>query len=1017
MTIDQLNDWENPQVIGRNKELGHVPLFAFADEPAALAGDRAASPYFKLLNGDWQFHHAPNPSAAPDAFYAVDYDAANWATLPVPSNWQMHGYDRPHYTNVQYPIPAEDLPRVPQDDNPTGSYRHEFTLPADWDGRRIRLVFEGVDSACYVWVNGDMVGYSQDSRLPAEFDITDHVKAGTNLLAVRVYRWSDGTWLEDQDYWHLSGIFRDVYLYAVPQVTLCNFAAVTELDADYRNATLKIRATVRNHTAEQAGCTIEARLFAADQSAVFDAPLSAEATVGADSTATIDLTAAVSDPLKWSDEFPNLYTLLVYLKDPNGQVQQVERCRVGFRQIEIWDGQICLNGAPLVFRGVNRHEHDPDSGHAVTVDSMVEDILLMKRLNVNAVRTAHYPNDPRWYDLCDEYGLYVIDETNIETHGVSSQLSVDPVWEPAYLDRVARMVERDKNHPSIVIWSLGNESGYGRNHEVMADWVHAHEPTRPVHYEGGYDAPCLDMISVMYPGLDRLIMMATDPVETRPIILCEYAHAMGNSPGGFKEYWEIIDQYPRVQGAFVWDWVDQGIRQTTEDGVDWFAYGGDFGDEPNDGPFCINGLIWPDRVPHPAVWEMKKVYEPLRFVPVDLLAGQIRVTNGYHFSDLSHLNVAWSLSVDGDVLQEGILPSLQVGPGESAVVDIPFERPQPQAGREYWLDLRLTLADKTSWADAGHEIAWVQYPLPISAPAQPAIDKSRLPALRVSETDAAIELSGDDMVVAFDKMNGVINQFRFQGHDLLLEGPTLNVWRAPTNNDAPSWGYSLANLWRAAGLDRLENRVERINVDESGPGMVRVHVHLLSCAPDLDKGFQSEWVYTVYGSGDIMITQTLSPDPTMPLLPRVGMKMLVPGHYDQVSWYGRGPHETYSDRKLGARIGFYSGTVEDQYVPYIVPQENGNKTDVRWVKLTNEAGVGLMVRGVPTLNFSAHYYTAHDLDAALHTHELKPRDHITFNVDMAQSGLGSASCGPGTLTPYLLEARRYMYSVWMRPQV
>ncbi len=1015
MTINPPDDWENPQVIGRSKEPGHVPLFAFDDEAAALSGDRAASPYFDLLNGEWQFHHAPNPAAAPDDFYTLDYDSSDWDRLPVPSNWQMHGYDYPHYTNVQYPIPVEDLPRVPQDNNPTGSYRHEFTLPEHWAGRRIFLLFEGVDSACYVWVNGQMVGYSQDSRLPAEFDISPYVHPGSNLLAVRVYRWSDGTWLEDQDYWHLSGIFRDVILYAVPQVTLRDFSVVTALDAKYQDATLKIRAEIQNYSGQSAACTLEAKLFAADQSPVFDGPLLVKGTVEPDSSATLDLEAAVSDPLKWSDEFPNLYTLLVTLKNSDGQVQQVEGCRVGFRQVEIIDGQIRVNGAPLVFRGVNRHEHHPDSGHAVTVESMIEDILLMKRLNVNAVRTSHYPNDPRWYDLCDAYGLYVIDEANIETHGVMGRLSQDPAWEKAYLDRVIRMAERDKNHPSVIIWSLGNKSGYGRNHEVMADWLHANEPTRPVHYEGGYDAACLDMVSVMYPGIDRLVMMATDPVETRPIIMCEYAHAMGNGPGGFKEYWAVIDQYPRVQGGFVWDWVDQGIRQTTDDGEDWFAYGGDFGDEPNDGPFCINGVIWPDRVPHPAVWEMKKVYEPLRFAPIDLKAGQIQVSNRYHFADLSHLDVVWSLAADGELLQEGTLPRLNIGPGESVLLDIPFKLPQLQPGAEYWLNLSFRLADQTAWAEAGHEIAWAQYQLPIGIPAQPALDKTRLPALKASETDAAIELSGDGLAVSFDKKTGVISRFRYQDHDLLLEGPTLNLWRAPTHNDAPSWGYSLANLWREAGLDRLENRVESIAFDQLDLDTVRVHVQMSSCAPGLNRRVHSRWMYTVYGSGDTMITHSVAPDPAMPLLPRVGMKLRVPGQYDQVTWFGRGPHESYSDRKLGAKVGLYSGSVDEQYVPYIVPQENGNKTDVRWVSLTDNAGVGWRVHGVPLLNFSAHYYSAHDFDAARHTCELKRRENITFNVDIAQSGLGSASCGPGTLTPYLLEARQYIYTVWLRP--
>jgi beta-galactosidase/beta-glucuronidase len=675
MNPKKLNDWQNLQVVGRNKEPGHATLVPYADDVTALGGDREASPYFKSLNGDWKFKYAPNPASAPADFYEDDFEASEWATISVPGNWQLRGYDRPIYTNVQYPFPIDDLPRVPEDDNPTGCYRRTFTLPREWDGRQIFLLFEGVDSAFHLWINGQMVGYSQGSRLPAEFNVTPYVHAGENTLAVRVYRWSDGSYLEDQDFWRLSGIYRDVYLWAAPPVHVRDFWVRTDLDEAYQDAVLKVRAKVWNYGHEDvAGYSVEVRLSDADGRPTFTKPLSGQVAVEAGGKVTLDLEQPVTNPEKWSDEQPYLYTLLIFLKDAAGNILEVESCQVGFRKVEIRDGQIHVNGAPILLNGVNRHEHDPDTGHTVTVESMLQDIHLMKQFNINAVRTSHYPNHPRWYDLCDQYGIYVFDEANIESHGVWDRLTKDPKWKTAFLERGIRMVESDKNHPCVIVWSLGNESGYGPNHEALADWIHEHDPTRPVHYEsatqwrsyeGPETAPCIDMVSVMYPPVDRIVEMAQTPRETRPLVMCEYAHAMGNSCGNLKEYWEAVEGYKRLQGGFIWDWVDQGIRQVTDDGEEWFAYGGDFGDQPNDGNFCINGLIWPDREPHPALWEVKKVLEPVRVEPVDLAAGQVRISNEYRFSDLSGLDVSWTLTAHGQVLQYGDLPKLNRPAGES----------------------------------------------------------------------------------------------------------------------------------------------------------------------------------------------------------------------------------------------------------------------------------------------------------------------------------------------------------------
>ncbi|MBS1253649.1 MAG: Beta-galactosidase [Anaerolineales bacterium] len=726
----------------------------------------------------------------------------------------------------------------------------------------------------------------------------------------------------------------------------------------------------------------------------------------------------MANPEKWSAEHPYLYTLLLSLKDEAGEVLEIESNRVGFRKIEVRGGQIHVNGVPILIKGVNRHEHDPDAGHTVTVDSMLQDIRLMKQFNINAVRTSHYANDPRWYDLCDEYGIYVFDEANIESHGVWDKLTKDPAWETAFMERIIRMVERDKNHPCVLVWSLGNESGYGPNHDAAAHWIHENDPTRPVHYHPAEDAPIVDVLGPMYPSVDRIIEMAQDPDETRPVVMCEYAHSMGNSTGNLKEYWEAVERYKRLQGGFIWDWVDQGLRQVTGDGEEWFAYGGDFGDEPNDGNFCINGLVWPDRKPHPALWEYKKVLEPVRVEPVDLLSGKVRIVNNYGFSDLSGLDIAWTLSAGGEALQSGELTSLNTPAGASESVTIPFRQSALMPDTEYWLTMSFTLAQDTPWAERGHEVAWAQFKLPFAVPAEEPLDVAGMPALQLEESAATIVVHGEDFSLTFDKETGRIESWRFGNKELVREGPGLNVWRAPTDNDANTWGdQTLAIRWREAGLDRLRERVESVQVHRLSTQLVQLTVHSIHAPAieDASLGIESDYVYTIYGNGDVVIDHRVVPSGDLPPLPRIGLQMRLPGGYNNFTWYGRGPYETYADRKLGARIGVYSSSVDDQYVPYITPQENGNKTDVRWVTLTDDDGVGLLIVGVPLLNVSAHHFTTQDLTEAGHTYELERRDDITLNLDYAQSGLGNASCGPGVLPQYLLKPREYRYSLRLRP--
>ena len=1055
-------DWENPKVFERNKEPPHATLVPYSDEKTALSAERGKSPWFMLLNGNWKFSLAPNPKLVPKDFCEAGFDASEWDTINVPSNWQMLGYDKPIYTNVQYPF-HPDPPRVPREDNPTGLYRRNFTVPDAWRERQVFLVFEGVDSAFYVWVNGEKVGYSQGSRLPAKFNVTPYLRSGENTLAAKVLRWSDGSYLEDQDMWCMSGIFRDVYLVSTPNIHVRDFFVFTDLDSDYKDADFKARVKIKNHSGKRVeGFGVAINLFDAEGRAVFGEALTKNfSAIGANDEIVGGFEKKVEKPQKWSAEHPHLYSLLVTLKDSKGTIMEVESCKVGFRKVEIRDGQILINGVPVLLKGVNRHEHDDVRGHAVTVESMLTDIKLMKQFNFNAVRTSHYPNDPAWYNLCDRYGIYVIDEANVECHGLVDfsrkfqqieettgkswrelleegleqkswrelmeevsrrfpdhmEPASDPEWLSAFMERCVRMVERDKNHPCIIIWSLGNESGYGPNHDAMAGWIHGYDPTRPVHYEGtihardGKVSPVVDIVSVMYPTMDRLTQLAEDPDEDRPLIMCEYAHSMGNSTGNLKEYWEKVSKYKRLCGGFIWDWVDQGILRKTEDGKEWWAYGGDFGEKPNDGNFCLNGVVSPDRTPHPGMWECKKIFQPVEVEAVDLKAGKIKVVNKYDFSDLRGLDVLWELSVDGRTVDRGRLPKLSTPPGGSETVTFPFTKPKLEPGGECWLTLRFKQADDTLWSEKGHEVAWSQLKVPLETPEARPLKVEDMRDIELKESENKLAVSGEDFRLVFDKGRGQIVSFSYHGSELLKSGPRVNVWRAPTDNDAPR----MAVQWRRFGLHRVERKVRSVQVDRISPQTVRIRVASDARASGIKEGFECRYGYTVYGSGDVIIDVNVAPDGKLPPLPRIGLQLTIPGDCSTFTWYGRGSHENYCDRKEGAPVGLYSGTVDDQYVPYIMPQENGNKTDVRWVSLTNEKGVGLLAIGMPLLEVSAHHFTTEDLTNAKHTFELERREDITLNLDHRQSGLGGGSCGPDTLPKYLINPEPINFSVRLRP--
>lgn len=1106
----QTNDWENPALQGRNRLPAHSTLMPYPDEVSALHGIRFDSPFCQSLNGEWQFHLAPNPFAAPP-FQDPNFDSNSWATIAVPGNWQLQGHDIPYYTDVQLPFPPDDVPRVPADNNPTGCYRRTFVVPSSWEGRQVFLTFEGVDSAFHVWVNGVEIGFSKDSRIPAEFNITRHLRSGPNLLAVRVYRWSDGTYLENQDMWRLSGIFRNVYLWSTPEVHIRDFKIQADWDNTTHQGILNVSTSIQYFTSFQADINFNLSLHAPDGSRLWTktfpqhvgqtVSLSAEEVSLAASSLEIEQ-LHIPNILPWSDESPVLYTLLLSLTKEAGKTLEILSTRVGFRRVEIKSGQLHLNGRPLLIKGVNRHEHDMLTGHTITEASMEQDIRLMKQFNINAVRTSHYPNCPRWYELCDQYGILLFAEANIECDGALSYLSKLDEWHSAFLARVSRMVETFRNHPSVIVWSLGNESGYGSNHVAIVDWVRNNDSSRPIQYHPAGESPITDIIAPMYPSVSRIIELANKE-DWRPIIMCEYAHSMGNATGNLKEYWEAVSDYPRIQGGFIWDWVDQAYQRIAGDGAVWWAYGGDFGDEPNDGPFCMDGLTAPDRTPHPALWEYKKILEPVQVEAIDLSAGRLRIQNNYRFTNLNTLQVEWSIDSNGKTIQSGKLPPLDVPPGESIEIILsPLPKLVKELGAKvapFLLNLRFTLAHATPWAPASHEIAWAQFELPFYV--EQAVSSF---ANRKNLKDTSSKpLFTPHYPLTF---NGLISS-----------PPHLNFWRAPTDNDIGTYSTEkMLFAWRDAGLERLvekvldvqhhdsqilvtsqispkpvqghsmwwdwllrqlnlllvqcwdehtlskiaaelgvdytslagANKTERVAVFISGfdlqHGFDLLHViyrWLVSTTdPDTfealknqlkrltaldyptflsefsfhdDIRFDCETSYNFSGA-DVLMQIRLQTAGELPNLPRIGLQWSMPGEYNHFWWYGRGPLETYPDRKLGMRLGLYHGLVDEQYTPYGRPQENGNKTDVSWAACLDQNGGGLLVSG-EALNVSVHRFTAADLEAARHLHELKYRPEVTWSVDFLHAGLGNASCGPGVLPQYTIPPKPYSFSLRLRP--
>jgi beta-galactosidase len=1009
--------WEDPEVFGIDKLPPRCAAWPCATAEEALAGTYDRSPGVVSLNGEWSFRWAPDPGARPAGFEAPSFDVSSWGTIPVPSCFELHGHGVPLYVNIKYPFKV-DPPRVMGEPpreftsfahrNPVGSYRRTFEVPAAWQGRRILLHFAGVRSAFFAWVNGVRVGYSEGSRLPAEFDITAAARPGTNVLAVEVYRFSDGSYLEDQDFWRLSGIHRDVFLYSTPAVALWDFFAQASLEAG-GDGTLRLHHTIRNAGGVPAAdLRVRLTLFDPSGRRVGDGPLVDEALppvapgFGPErATAAVRVTA----PRPWTPESPELYAAVVEVTQA-GRVLDARRASVGFRRLEIRDRQLWLNGVSIKVKGVNRHEMDPERGYVPTMEMMERDVRLMKRAHINFVRTAHYPNDPRWYDLCDRVGLLVLDEANVESHGLSYHKKVlpgdRPEWRAAVVDRMRRMVVRDRGHACVGMWSPGNEAGYGSAFVAMREAALAADPERrPMQYA---DMNLVgDVDSQTYPTPEWLLQHVqgratrkgerneTALVEQhgpypsgKPFLMNEYAHAMGNSVGNFREYWDVIEAHPMLLGGFIWDWVDQGLYKAGPDGRRFFAYGGDFGDVPNDGNFCCNGLVAPDRVPHPHYEEVRKVHQYVRVTPEDATAGRLRVENRYGFTNLDRFEAEWQLDRDGVPVQRGALGRLTVAPGAATVVAIPWTKP-PADGAEWFLTVRFRLPEPTAWAEAGFVVAWEQVAVresaTFAAPPEPAVGRAPV----ATRDGADVVVRGADFEVRIDGTHGGLASWRSGGRELLAGPLRLNFWRVPTDNDIGWKAPRLMQAWEAAGAGA---RAREITVAESA-GTVTVEAVL-----GVPVGESAARLgYAIGASGRIHCTAAVTPagegGKAAPEMPRFGVRFAVPGAMSGIEWYGRGPHENYGDRKTSAPVGIHRAAVADWITPYVRPQENAGRCDVRWIALRDAAGSGVRVRAVGgPLMVTAWPYSAEDLAAARHDVDLPRRDFITVSLDHRQMGVG-----------------------------
>ncbi len=1008
------NDWENPTVFQINREPARAAFLPYADESSAIADEYIRSPWFLSLDGNWKFQWSPTPDQRPKDFYKTDFNVINWKEISVPSNWELKGYGIPIYTNATYPFP-KNPPYIDHSDNPVGSYRRYIDIPADWNNRRVFIHFEAGTSAMYVWVNGQKVGYTENTKSPAEFDITNYVKPGKNLIAVEVYRWSDGSYLEDQDFWRISGIDRDVYLFSTENVRISDFFARPDLDAAYKNGSLSVDIKLKNmNSVAKSNQLVEAKLVDASGKVIFVKTL--KMNVAANASDSTTLNQKVSAPKLWSNETPNLYTLLLTLKDETGRLNEVIGSQIGFRKVELKNGQLLVNGIRIIVHGVNIHEHNPITGHYQDKETMMKDIRLMKQLNINAVRCSHYPNNLNWVKLCSQYGLFMVDEANIESHGMGygkENMAYNPLWDNMHLDRTYSLVERDKNFPAVIIWSLGNEASNGDVFKKTYAWIKKRDNTRLVQFEQAHEQDNTDIVCPMYPGVSYMKEYGNRENVKRPFIMCEYAHAMGNSSGNFQEYWDIIHNSKNLQGGFIWDWVDQGFEVTDEVGRKYWAYGGDMGSQnyTNDENFDHNGLVWPDRTPHPGAFEVKKVYQDILFKAVDLDKGIIRIENGFGYTNLENYLFKYEVLENGSVIKEGTV-DVNLAPLSQKQVQLALPALPTKDGVEYVLNIFALTKVGTEIMPQNFEIAREQFKLgegKYFVTANTSGDKPK-----VTDDKDRITLSAAGVDVSINKWSGLIGRYKADNNWYFNQNPTPNFWRAPTDNDFGNGMEKKCNIWRMAGEN---TSVKNIAVkEENGKAIVTADIYLKDVASDY------QIVYTMTGDGALAVDVHYKAGVNeLPEMPRFGMIMSLNNEYDNFTYYGRGPLENYSDRNTASFIGIYNSKVADQYVPYTRPQENGYKTDLRWLTLTNNEGKGIRIEGLQPICASALNNWPEDFDPGLskkyrHTNDITPRREVVLSVDLAQRGVGGDnSWGAYPHKQYLLKDKEYNYGFVIKP--
>ncbi len=1028
-SISGTPEYENPRVNGINRMDVRATSVSYGKKELALQSELKKSDRIQYLNGEWDFFWSPTPEGAPEGFHKTGFSTSGWDKITVPANWEMEGYGIPIYTNITYPFVPVDPPWVPDNDNPTGCYSTTFKVPSNFKNQQVTLHFGGVSSAYYVWLNGEFVGYSEDSYLPAEYDITPFLRKGENMLAVKVHRWSDGSYLEDQDHWRMSGIHRDVYITAAPKIQLYDFFVQTDLDEDNKDAELKIRPEFKIFdNIDYKDYTLHVQLFDPSGGEIFTTPLSLDISQEIDeqypprgNVKFALISANVNNPLKWTAETPHLYTVLFELKDPKGKTTEFRSAKIGFREIQLADGELLINGEPVLLFGVNRHDHNRYTGKYVSEENMRKDVELMKQFNINAVRTSHYPNNPKFLELCDEYGLYVIDEANIETHGIGSVLSNDPAWHEAHVERAVRMVERDKNHPSIIFWSLGNESGHGPNHAAMAGWINEIDHTRYIHYEGAQSGPgarkarngtyqdpeWVDMRSRMYNPINQVVDMANDCSDTRPVVWCEYAHSMGNSTGNLFKFRDAMRQNKRIIGGFIWDWMDQGLIKKTETGEEYIAYGGDFGDTAiNDQNFCLNGIINADQTPKPAIYEVKKVFQPVEILARDLVNPEFTIVNHHNFLNLDIYSISWELTEEGKVIQEGNLGSIDLKPNGKTSLDVNLTKPDIKKGLEYFLMIRVSLKEDTKFAEKGHVVAWEQFELPWKIP---FVDKSANQTdgkIITNEKDNQLVISGYDFKLELNKSTGLITSYKKKNINLILSPLEPNFWRPLTDNDSLGAKAHIDQAaWKTAA-GKIEVRKFETFKSQEGAIIVRTDLWL--------ENIQSEYhlEYTINNNGQVKVDAMLIPAGGLPDLLRFGMQTTVPAALDNWTWFGKGPHENYSDREKSAWVGKFSKSVKEDFFHYVYPQESNNRIGIRWFTLTDENGSGIKVKGTEPLSVSAWPYSQEEIDEATHTYQLVP-GNITVNIDHKQMGVGGDDSWSMQSRPhpeFRLPAKIYRYS-------